>query len=134
MNDLNNTWKIVAEAVSKSFLSNRAQKNVLNKLDETLGTYMLSYKFPVIRGTLSEDEFAIYSDVLCAMNEAKLFPKISTDAQYKSVVQDIFDACDNKPSRILENQIINMDAAYQNNDWKLVNTILKKIETLLSGV
>ena len=82
-------------------------------------------------GELDEDEYLVFSDIIRALNEGRKFQKVNNAYQYEKVVKEIFAAVDNKPDKRLKRKLIDLDDAFQDNNWKEVNALLNVISNMV---
>jgi len=124
-------WENLREAVGLSRLQPEERTNILEHLDSVLGRYLLESRFPLERGSLTENEWIVCREILRAINEGRKFTKVNNDFQYNKVVKEIFKAVDNKPDTRLKKKLLEMDTAFENGDWKEINKQLDIISNMV---
>ncbi|MAF25038.1 hypothetical protein CL634_05620 [bacterium] len=125
------TWEQITETLNSSGLNEEENRNVINRLDVLIGSYILENRFPLSKGNLTDNEWVIYEDVVRALNEGKDFATVKNDYQYNKVVKEIFAAVNNDPSKRLKQKLVSLDTAYEDGDWKEVNKQLDIIGKMI---
>ena len=87
------TWLLIEEIVGRSPLNEKSEQPVvLSKLDHMIGANALEYKYPIDSDGLTEEEFAVYRQIVRVLNESKPLPKlknINDNRGYDNIVKAI---------------------------------------------
>ena len=129
------TWLLIEEIVGRSPLDEKSEQPVvLSKLDHMIGANALEYKYPIDSDGLTEEEFAVYRQIVRVLNESKPLPKlknINDNRGYDNIVKAIMGAVNQNPPKTIKSLLIKMEGAWEDMDIKTVNATLKQIEAKL---
>ena len=120
-------WKVIQQVVDESELNDVEKNNVLDALDKTLAYNLLEYKLPRDNENLSGLEYVVYDSIISVLNEDRELPEVHNDSDFRKVSKTIAQSLPRKPSKQLNRYLIDLDSAADHNDWKTVNSLLKKI-------
>lgn len=127
--EIKRKWKLIENKVMGSILLNEQEKlNVMEALDYTIGTYLIEDKYPISKGNLTENEFAVYKKILSELN-GDIKTHVKNDKEYLEVVKTIMNL---NPDKEVKIHMVKMDLAHQDKNWEGVNKHLDEILRLLN--